>query len=271
MFKKTVEGVRNLLNKMFGKKHKGNKKFSELRDELPQDRRDKIDKLTEKLLKGIEQAENGEVVENKDFPWNKVEGLKEKHSDTLQSLGGDGLMHMSKKGMIELAGHEGICLTKYKDSVGVWTIGVGATRTEIPDIARWPQDKSITVEEAFELMKKSIVKYEKGVRRALKVDVPQHTFDALVSWCYNVGTGWMKKASVIKLLNKGVSYKDKRVYNALMMFKKPREIIRRRTKEAVLLTTGVYSNKGRALLFPVSKKGSPVYSKGKTIDVNKYL
>lgn len=248
MLKKTVKGVKNLLNKMFGKS------LDDKMGEMSIERQVSIDKLAEKLKIGIEQAKNGEVVENKDFPWD-----------------GDGLMHMSKKGMIELAGHEGICLTKYKDSVGVWTIGVGATRTEIPDIARWPQDKSITVEEAFELMKKSIVKYEKGVRRALKVDVPQHTFDALVSWCYNVGTGWCKKATVIKLLNKGVSPSSSKVYNALMMFKKPREIIRRRTKEAVLLTTGVYSNKGRALLFPVSKKGSPVYSKGKTIDVNKYL
>lgn len=229
MFKKTVKGVKNLLNKAFGKS------LGDKIAELPEERQEKIEELANTLIYD------------------------------------DGLMHISKKGMIELAGHEGICLTKYKDSVGVWTIGVGATRTEIPDIARWPQNKSITVEEAFELMKKSIVKYEKGVRRALKVDVPQHTFDALVSWCYNVGTGWCKKASVIKLLNKGVHHSDKRVYNALMMYRKPREIIKRRTKEAILLTTGVYSNKGRALLFPVSKKGSPIYSKGKTIDVNKYL
>jgi lysozyme len=178
---------------------------------------------------------------------------------------------MSKEGMIELAGHEGICLNKYKDSVGVWTIGVGATRTEIPDIGTWPQSKSITVEEAFDLMKKSIVKYEKGVRRGLKVDVPQHVFDALVSWCYNVGTGWVKKASVIKLLNKGVHYSDRRVYNALMMYKKPKEIIPRRKKEAILLTTGIYSNKGKALLFPVNSRGRPVYGQGKTIVVSQYL
>ena len=224
-------------------------------------------------LNGIAKLLNGlfgkkKKMKNREF---RAQEIIEKHSDTLQALGGDGLMHISKAGIIELAGHEGICLNKYKDSVGVWTIGVGATRTEIPDIAKWPQDKEITVEEAFDLMKKSIVKYEKGVRRALKVEIPQHTFDALVSWCYNVGTGWCKKASVIKLLNKGVHYSDKRVYNALMMYKKPKEIIRRRKKEAKLLTTGVYSNKGKALLFPVNNSGRPIYSQGRTIVVSQYL
>ena len=212
---------------------KPNKKFKDLVDELPKERQEKIEELKQDL--------------------------------------DDGVMRISKKGMIELAGHEGICLNKYKDSVGVWTIGIGATRTEIPDIALWPQEKSITIQEAFDLMQKSIVKYEKGVRRALRVDVPQHTFDALVSWCYNVGTGWCKKASVIKLLNKGVHHSDRRVYNALMMYKKPKEIIPRRKKEAILLTTGVYSNEGKALLFPVSKYGKPIYSKGRSIVVSQYL
>lgn len=178
-------------------------------------------------------------------------------------------MRMSDAGLVELVGHEGVCLSKYKDSVGVWTTGIGATKTEIPDLASWPSSKTITMQEAFDLLKKGIVKYEDALNKNLTGKVSQTEFDALCSWCYNNGVGWVPKASVIKLLNKGVH--GQALYDALMMFHKPVEIIPRRRKEAVLLRDGVYSNKGKALLFPVSAKGNPIYQAGKEIDVWQYL
>lgn len=178
-------------------------------------------------------------------------------------------MRMSARGLVELAGHEGICLSKYRDSVGVWTIGVGATRTEIPDLARWPLDKKITMEEAFRLLRKGIRKYEDALNRHLTRPIKQTEFDALCSWCYNVGTGWVRKATVIRRIN--ARHSGQSLYNALMMYKKPREIIGRRRKEAVLLSTGRYSNKGKALLFPVSHRGYPIYKHGKTINVWEYI
>jgi lysozyme len=178
-------------------------------------------------------------------------------------------MKTSNEGKVEIIGHEGICLSKYKDSVGVWTIGIGATRTEISDIAQWPLDRNITIQEAFDLFGRSIVKYETAINKALKVSVPQHMFDALVSWCYNVGVGWAPKSTVIKLINQGVA--GQVLYTALMAYNKPREIIGRRTKEATLLAFGTYCNKGKALLFPVNSKGTPVYAKGKQINVWEYI
>jgi len=171
--------------------------------------------------------------------------------------------------MVELAGHEGICLSKYKDSVGVWTIGVGATRSEIPDIASWPLSKTITVEEAFELFDKSIRKYENALNKFINVEIPQTSFDALVSWCYNVGTGWVGKASVIRLINQGVTGKP--LYDALMMYRKPVEITLRRKKEANLLAYGKYTNNGTCLLFPVSSTGRPIYGKGRSINAWDYI
>lgn len=244
-------------------------------------------KITEKLLKAgkaFSKAPQKPLEATQDLTTNKEEKPDvEAHTSPQEAMdilvkdtqdsGMDypGEMTTSIEGMIEIASHEGLCLTKYKDSVGVWTIAIGATRTEIPDIARWPADKQLSIQECFDLFKKSLVKYEKAVRRGLKVDVPQHAFDALVSWCYNVGTGWVKKATVIKLINKGVPVSDKRIYNALMMYKKPPEIIGRRKKEAILLTTGKYSNTGKVLVFPVSKRFKPIYSRGYKIDVKKYL
>lgn len=231
MFKKTVDGVGRFLKGIH-------------------------DRLKKKPVEELLDTETTTVPYNEEKPIEKPD---------------DGLMHVSREGLIEIASHEGICLSKYKDSVGVWTIGIGATRTEIPDIAKWPMDKTITVQEAFDLMARGMYKYENAIRKALKRDIPQYAFDALVSWAYNVGGGWAKRATVIKLINKGVPLSDRRIYNALMMYKKPPEIVGRRRKEAKLLTTGKYSNKGKVLLFPVSRSGRPIYRKGKQIDVTKYI
>lgn len=178
-------------------------------------------------------------------------------------------MKISNKGVVELVGHEGICLSKYKDSVGVWTVGIGATQTELPSIASWPLSRTITMQEAFQLLKKSVVRYEDELNKYITREVSQSQFDALVSWCYNVGIGWVKKATVIKLLNEGVT--GKKLADALMMFNRPKEIGTRRAKEANLLAYGKYANDGKALLFPVSSNGYPIYSKGKQINVWEYI
>lgn len=196
-------------------------------------------------------------------------------------------MTTSKEGKAELVGHEGICLQPYYDSVGVKTIGIGATVTEIPDIAKWAWDRKITLEEAFVLFEKSLKRYENALNKHLKQNIPQHMFDALVSWCYNVGTGWVSKATVIRLLNQGVrdnsAYNRKRLYNAIMMY---RGSVTRRKKEANLIAYHKYANNGKADLFNVryetrrvktrsgeykNLKGNwPIYG-GKTINARDYF
>lgn len=179
-------------------------------------------------------------------------------------------MKTSNEGKVEIIGHEGIALSKYKDSVGVWTIAGGATKTEIPDLASWPLDKKITMQEAFDLFGRSIVKYEDAINKALTRPILQTQFDALVSWCYNVGTGWAKSATVIKLLNEGVT-DPIALRKALLLYRKPPEILGRRIKEADLLAYGKYSNGGKAMLFPVSSNGYPMYSRGTSINVWQYI
>lgn len=179
-------------------------------------------------------------------------------------------MRMSKEGKIFLAGLEGVAKTPYLDSVSVKTIGIGATVSEIPNIADMPWDFEVTVKTAFDLLDKSLVKYETAVNNGLKVEVPQHTFDALVSWIYNVGTGWVKKATLIKVINAGEHNKDY-LRKLLLMYNKPREIIGRRTKEADLMVYGKYGD-GKVNLFPVHHTThKPIYSRGVAINANDYL
>lgn len=167
-------------------------------------------------------------------------------------------MKMSRQGAVELIGHEGLTLSKYLDSVGVWTIGAGTTRTEIKDLASWPLYKKITIKEAVEYFEKSLPYYENALNDALTKEVPQHVFDALVSWAYNVGIGWIKKGSLIRYVNEGRSNKE--LHKKIMEYtsaggKELKGLINRRRKEARLLTEGKYSNKGKALLYKVNSKG----------------
>ncbi len=175
----------------------------------------------------------------------------------------------SREGKALIAHLEGIGLTRYLCSANEWTIGIGATKSEIPDLASWPKTKAITIEEAFELLDKSLVKYENAINKVLTRDITQYTFDALVSWCYNVGVGWPAKSTLMKRINMGQT--GQQLYDAMMMFKKPPEIIERRKKEANLLVTGRYAGEGKALVFPVNSKGRPVYKDGKEINVYDYI
>ena len=177
-------------------------------------------------------------------------------------------MQMSPEGFAFTAGLEGVALTKYLDSVGVQTIGLGSTKSDIPDLAQWAWDKKLTLQECFDLYKNHMQKYIDAVNRALKVPVFQHQFDAIVSICYNIGTGGMRGSTFMKRINNGDS--DEKVRQAIMMWLKPPELRQRRTKEATLYINGVYAGGGKVLVFPVENK-KPRYSRGYEINALDYL
>lgn len=172
-------------------------------------------------------------------------------------------MNISLKGLIELAGHEGVCLSPYLDSVGVWTIGFGATRSEIPGLNGSHPD--ITMLQAVNLFKKGIVKYENAVNKAIHVQVSQEQFDALCSICYNIGCGGLSGSTFVKRINAQAPMNN--IIAAIMMWTKPKEITLRRAKEAKLFSNGVYSNGGKCLVFPTNGRGHTLYAKGKSVNV----
>lgn len=177
-------------------------------------------------------------------------------------------MQISTAGLIFLASLEGVAITKYLDSVGVYTIGIGATRHEIPDLSKWPWDKAITLQEAFSLLQQSIVKYEAVINKALEVEVQQQEFDALVSICYNIGPR-AGTSTFMKRINSNQSKQS--IKQGILMWNKPPEIIGRRRKEAELFVNGNYGD-GKVNVFPVhAKTHKPLYSKGKLINASEYL
>lgn len=118
-------------------------------------------------------------------------------------------MQVTDQGLIAIARHEGVVPAPYLDPVNVWTFGIGHAETsgmppnpsEMP--RGMPADVGPVIAEAFRLFRHRIGVYEAGVIRAVTVPVAPHEFDALVSLCFNIGTGAFARSSVVRHLNNG--------------------------------------------------------------------
>lgn len=107
-------------------------------------------------------------------------------------------MKTSANGINLIKQFEGLELEAYQDAVGIWTIGYGHTGPDVKPGMR------ITEKEADNLLSKRLAReFEPGVNSAIRGDVNQNEFDALVSLAYNIGVSALKKSTVIKRLNKG--------------------------------------------------------------------
>ena len=90
---------------------------------------------------------------------------------------------------------EGCKLTAYKCPAGVWTIGVGHTRGV-------KQGQKITEAQAISLLKGDLLPCENYVNN-LGVCKTQGQFDALVDFCFNLGTGALGRSTLLKFIRQG--------------------------------------------------------------------
>ena len=98
-------------------------------------------------------------------------------------------MKTSKTGLDLIKSFEGCQLKAYRCPAGVWTIGWGTT--EPVNGVRPHEGMRITQAQADRLLVEHLQAYENAVNR-LGVELNQNQFDALVSFCYNLGTGIFK-------------------------------------------------------------------------------
>ena len=173
-------------------------------------------------------------------------------------------MKMSTEGLIALIGHEGIVLSRYKDSVGVWTIGVGHTAAA-GGMNPATFTGTLTITQAIELLRTDIAKYEKAVDAAVKVPLKQYEFDALVSFHYN--TGAIDRAELTKSLNGGMKAKAGQQF---LNYMKPPEIGKRRRAESKLFLDGVYPEPV-ATIYPTLNNGAVQWGKGRAVNVRDLL
>ena len=105
-------------------------------------------------------------------------------------------MKISENGLELIKHFEGCELEAYQCAAGVWTIGYGHTK-------HVKAGDKITKAIADSLLAEEMHEYEGYVNNAVKVDLNQDQFDALVSWTYNLGGGNLNASTMLKVVNSG--------------------------------------------------------------------
>ena len=169
-------------------------------------------------------------------------------------------MHMTDRGLLALARHEGIVPGPYRDSAGTWTFGIGHTAAAGPPYPEkmprgMPQDPDAGIREAFRLFRADLARYEAEVARAVTVPLEPHEFNALVSFHFN--TGGIQRAALTRHLNAGnrVAAAD-----AFLNWRKPASIIPRREAERDLFRDGRYPT-GPIPVWSVDRAGRVDFSR----------
>lgn len=101
---------------------------------------------------------------------------------------------------------EGLELTSYPDTGGIWTIGYGTTINKDTGQAIKPGDK-IDLSTAERWLKIDVAEREKYIMPLIKVPVTQNQKAAIISLAYNIGTGAFSKSTLLRLLNQGADKK----------------------------------------------------------------
>ena len=96
---------------------------------------------------------------------------------------------------------EGVRLKAYRDSVGIWTIGVGHTSAAGPPAV--VPGLGITAAQASDILSQDLAQFERAVAQAVTVPLASHEFDALVSLAFNIGAGAFARSTLVRRLNAG--------------------------------------------------------------------
>ena len=163
--------------------------------------------------------------------------------------------------------YEGLKLTAYQDSVGVWTIGYGTTSINGVPVY---QGQTITEAQAEEYLTSYLqTTASPTINSKTKAPITQSMYDALCCFTYNVGSGNFSKSSLLKELN-SAKYLD-----AATMFSdwvkaggivQPGLVKRRVSEKDLFLKDGVPSISGD--LTPVASNTAPVDSSANSSGLN---
>ena len=107
---------------------------------------------------------------------------------------------ISDKGVELIKRFEGFSSNPYLCPAKICTIGYGATFYQNGKKVTMA-DKPITEKEAIELLKYMLARFEQYVDSYCVDTLTQNQFDALVSFCYNVGPANLKVSTLLKKVN----------------------------------------------------------------------
>jgi lysozyme len=142
----------------------------------------------------------------------------------------------SKNGIDLVKSFEGFSSKPYMCPASVCTIGYGTTR--YPNGTKISMnDAPITEAKALEYLTFDMKAFERNVDAYSRDDINQNQFDALVSFCYNVGPNALKSSTLLKKVN--INPNDPSIANEFAKWNKGggrilKGLVRRRKEEAQL-------------------------------------
>jgi lysozyme len=152
-------------------------------------------------------------------------------------------MKLTKAGLDLIKSSEGLRLVAYYCPAGVLTVGYGHTSAAGAPFVK--AGMKITEQEAEDILKADLVKYEDAVKRLVHVPINDNQYSALVSLCYNIGEGNLSKSTVIARVNQ----KDwEGAAKAFLLWNRSKGVVlkgleTRRKQEADLFLAPVSDNK----------------------------
>jgi len=140
----------------------------------------------------------------------------------------ENIMAIAKSTLSFITKEEGARNKAYKDSKGLWTIGVGHL---IKPDEQHLITATLTDEQVEDLLKSDLKWCSEAVENSVKVPLQQNQFDALYSLCFNIGETAFKKSTVVKRINENDL---KGAADAILMWNKPAVLQKRRERERAL-------------------------------------
>jgi lysozyme len=112
-------------------------------------------------------------------------------------------VNVSKAAIALIKHHEGVRSRPYRCPANLWTCGVGhliGDGKHLPD--SW--NRTFTEAEIDGLLKSDLRRFELGVHKMLpNVPLRQHEFDAIISFCFNLGLGCFQRSTLRQALLRG--------------------------------------------------------------------
>ena len=109
-------------------------------------------------------------------------------------------MITSNNGIQLIKQFEGFSSNPYLDSVGVATIGIGTT-FYMNGVRVSIHDHPITEQSAIQILEFHLKTIEESLAKLVTSHINQNQFDALVSFCYNLGVNAFEGSTLRRLIN----------------------------------------------------------------------
>jgi lysozyme len=140
----------------------------------------------------------------------------------------ENIMAIAKSTLDFITKEEGARNKAYKDTKGLWTIGVGHL---IKDDEKDLINATLTNDQVEELLRSDLKWCSEAVESSVKVPLQQNQFDALYSLCFNIGASAFKNSTVVKRIN---ANDLTGAADAILMWNKPAVLQKRRERERAL-------------------------------------